>query len=131
MFREPFPIIYSDDVERLARFYRDAFGFEETFRWPAENGDAKYVFMSLGPHGVGIGRPPQPNDPWRRPIPRGSRGLEICVYTDDTDAAAERLRALGAKELTPPSDQPWGERLTYFVDPDGNPLHVTAPIHAT
>jgi len=35
--REPFPILYARDVERSAAFYREAFGFEETFRWPKES----------------------------------------------------------------------------------------------
>jgi uncharacterized glyoxalase superfamily protein PhnB len=55
----------------------------------------------------------------------GRGGFELCVYVDDTDAAAERLRSLGAKQLTEPQDMPWNERLTYFEDPDGHRLHVT------
>ena len=31
-FREAFPILYVDDVERAAELYRTVFGFEETFR---------------------------------------------------------------------------------------------------
>jgi uncharacterized glyoxalase superfamily protein PhnB len=32
------------------------------------------------------------------------------------------------KQLLPPTEQPWGERLTYFEDPDGNRIHITAPM---
>lgn len=32
------------------------------------------------------------------------------------------------ESLLPPTDQPWKERLCYLEDPDGNPLHITAPI---
>jgi uncharacterized glyoxalase superfamily protein PhnB len=44
------------------------------------------------------------------------------------DATAERLRELGAREISPPADQPWNERLAYFEDPDGHRLHVTMPL---
>jgi uncharacterized glyoxalase superfamily protein PhnB len=44
---------------------------------------------------------------------------------DDTDAAAARLRELGAREVSPPADMPWNERMAYFDDLDGHRLHVT------
>ncbi len=56
---------------------------------------------------------------------KGRGGFELCVYVEDTDAAAERLRSLGAKQLSEPQDMPWNERLAYFEDPDGHRLHVT------
>ena len=122
-FREPFPILYAADVRRSVDFYCKAFGFEITFRWPAE-GELEYAFLRLGDSGIGIGRGSVV--PGMGPAPAGAaRRFELCIYTEDTDAAAERLRALGARELLPPTDQPWNERLCYFEDPDGNPLHVT------
>jgi lactoylglutathione lyase len=131
-FREAFPILYTEDVERLARFYVQAFGFEQSFRWPADGGEAEYAFLRLEPLGIGIGRPPEQGDAWGRPVPgAGAAGVELCIYTDDVDAAAERLRELGARELAAPSDQPWGERLAYFLDPDGRPLHVAQTLTST
>jgi lactoylglutathione lyase len=127
VFRSPFPIIYAADVERSVRFYVDAFGFAQTFRWPAE-GELEYAFLRLGECGIGVGRAAEPIH--GLPVaPTGTtRNFELCIYTDDTDAAAARLRELGAVELLPPADQPWNERLCYFTDPDGNPLHISAPI---
>ncbi len=122
-FREPFPIVYASAVERSVAFYCEAFGFEVAFRWPAE-GELDYAFLRLGTTGIGIGRGSvvaEIRAPGRDAPPR----FELCLYTHDADAAAERLRALGARELLPPADQPWGERVCYFEDPDGNPVHVT------
>ena len=34
--------------------------------------------------------------------------------------------ASSARSRSPPTDQPWGERLAYFADPEGYPIHVTA-----
>ncbi len=122
-FREPFAILYAADVERSVAFYCEAFDFELAFRWPAE-GALEYAFLRLGETGIGIGR--SSVVPGLGPPGEGTRPrFELCVYTDDTDAAAQRLRALGAQELLPPTDQPWAERLCYFEDPDGNPIQIT------
>ena len=110
-----FPILYVVDVERAARFYEDAFGFTRTYRWP-EGDSLDYVALRRGDSHLGIGRG------------EGAGGFELCVYVDDVDATAERLRSLGAREIAPPADQPWGERLAYFDDLDGHRLHVTMPL---
>jgi 2-methylcitrate dehydratase PrpD len=39
---------------------------------------------------------------------------------------AAELAARGFEEVRPPTDEPWGERLAYFRDPDGHLVHVTA-----
>ena len=98
--REPFPILYARDVERSAAFYREAFGFEETFRWPKE-GPARFVFARLEPLGIGIGTADGENV-HGNPIVPGSGAFEPCLYVDDIEAACERLRQLGAKELLRP-----------------------------
>ncbi|MBD0329812.1 MAG: VOC family protein [Thermoleophilia bacterium] len=106
-------MLYSADVDRAARFYEDAFGFERTYRWPAEGERLDYAALRRADSHLGIG------------LGEGSGGFELCVYVEDVDATAERLRALGAREIAAPADQSWGERLAYFEDPDGHRLHVT------
>lgn len=121
-FRDPFPIIYVADVDHSVAFYRGAFGFELRYRWP-EEGPLEYASLELPGGALGIVREGEMLH--GLPVGSGAR-FELCMYADDTDAAAERLRSLGARELRPPEDMPWGERLCFFADPDGNPLHVTA-----
>ena len=118
-FREVFPILYVDDVAGEAAFYVDNLGFEDVYRFPPEEPD--FVFLKLEPLGIALSR--------RRPEHEG-RELELCIYAGDVDEAAAQLRAAGAKELQPPADQPWGERLTYFTSPSGTKLHITAKIDA-
>ena len=33
-FRDAFPIVYAEDIERSVAFYGAAFGFQPRFRWP-------------------------------------------------------------------------------------------------
>jgi lactoylglutathione lyase len=116
-FREPFPIVYVEDVESAVDFYVSSFGFEVGFRWPAE-GALSFAFLKLEPLGIGIGS--------RHEHSVGD--FELCIYTDDVDAAAARLGAAGADEVMAPRDEPWGERRAYFHGPDGTLLHVVAPL---
>ena len=104
-------------MARAADFYCATFGFELAYRWPPEGHELEYAFLRLPPLGIGIAREPIADEPF-----------QLCIYTDDVDAAAEALRAAGAEEVEPPTDQPWGERLTFFRDPDGNLLHVAMPL---
>jgi catechol 2,3-dioxygenase-like lactoylglutathione lyase family enzyme len=62
--------------------------------------------------------------------PRAPDGLQAGRrgHTDDTEAAAERLREAGVEQLTAPRAMPWGEQLAFFADPDGNLIHVTSVI---
>jgi catechol 2,3-dioxygenase-like lactoylglutathione lyase family enzyme len=124
MFREPFPILHVRDAERSARFYCDNFGFEQTFRWP-EEGPLEFAFLQLGETGIGVASRAVPSLPdW--PEDRETGSFQLCIYTDDTDAAAERLAARGVKQVTAPRAMEWGEKLAFFEDPDGNLIHVTA-----
>jgi 4a-hydroxytetrahydrobiopterin dehydratase len=119
-FREAFPIIRAADPEALARFYVDAFGFEETFRFPAD-GELAYAFLKLKPLGIGIGRLPAD-----AALPPGERAWELWIYADDADAAVERARVTGASVLEEPQDQPWGERVALVADPEGNQVRIGA-----
>ena len=112
-FREAFPILYVDDVEQAIGFYTATFGCKETFRHE-QDGRAVFAFLELVPLGLGVGLRPEGDE----------RDFALWVYADDVDGAAARLRAAGAEEVSPPTDQPWGERLCTFVDPNGHLVHV-------
>jgi lactoylglutathione lyase len=124
MFREPFPILHVSDVDRSVRFYCESFGFEIAFRWP-EDGQLEFAFLKLGDTGIGIGgAEPPPLPDW--PAGRDLGSFQLCIYAEDTDAAADRLRVLGVTQVAAPREMPWGEKLAFFEDPDGNLVHVTA-----
>ena len=53
--------------------------------------------------------------------------FELWVYVDDVDETVQRLRGAGVPVLADPEDMPWGERMAYVADPDGNPVALASP----
>jgi lactoylglutathione lyase len=123
-FRDPFPIFVVGDLGASLRFYCNVLGFERTYQFPDD--DPEFAVVELSGASIGLSqrtdRPAMVGGPLRN-----TKEFEVCLYADDVDRAAEWLKEQGFRQLLPPTDQPWGERLTYFEDPDGNRIHVTAP----
>jgi catechol 2,3-dioxygenase-like lactoylglutathione lyase family enzyme len=46
-------------------------------------------------------------------------GLLIAFVVDDLDAEFARISGAGAKVVTEPETEPWGERYCQFADPNG------------
>ena len=121
-----FPVFYARDVEATARFYRDLVGFTELFRMP-EDGEPGYVGLILGDSRLGLVDASWPGETIGIAVGAGPRA-ELFVYVDDVDAAAARAPEVGGKLLRPPGDMPWGERVAYVEDPEGNPVALAMPV---
>lgn len=121
-------ILAVDDVARAVAFYRAAFDWEVAVDLPV------YVEFALTPEsGVSIyqrdsfaintGVTPEA-------VPDGAiTSTELYLHVDDLDAAMERLRAAGARELAPAAPRMWGDTAAYFADPDGNVIAVAVRTH--
>ena len=47
------------------------------------------------------------------------QGLLLVFVVDDLDEQFKRIEASGARVITPPETEPWGERFCQFADPNG------------
>ncbi|NHB86103.1 glyoxalase [Tessaracoccus sp. HDW20] len=47
------------------------------------------------------------------------QGLLLVFVVEGIDAEFRRLEAAGARVVTPPETEPWGERFCQFADPNG------------
>lgn len=99
--------LQTNDVIRLAGFYRALLGAE------GPNDDPVHQFIltegtALTIHNDGT--------------VRNNQNENICLAftVADVDAEYERVRALGAQVIAPPTTRPWGARNMEFLDPDGN-----------
>jgi lactoylglutathione lyase len=112
-----FPVLHAEDVERVAVFYR-RLGFSETVRLHGPDGRVGYVGLSRGAAELAVTSVDSPRtlagvEPG--PAPRG----ELFVYVEDLDAAVDALRA-AATIHREAADMPWGERIAFLADPEGN-----------
>ena len=115
-FREAFPILLVDDVAQASAFYCSTLGFEEAYRNEDEHG-VEFVFLALEPYGIGLGRRPSPA--------RSATSRSGSTPTTSTPPPPVFARR-GRRRCSPPTDQPWGERMCSFVDPNGHLIHVGA-----
>ena len=119
-----FPILYAADVEAALAFYRGALGLEVGYAWPPE-GAPEFVVVRAGETSLGIASASAPRDLLGLEVGDRPR-FELCLYVDDVDETIAHLRALGVRVLREPEEMPWGERMAYVADPDGNPVQIAA-----
>ncbi|WP_309887427.1 VOC family protein [Archangium sp.] len=121
-----FPMLSTENLERALGFYRELLGGTETYRFP-EGEHPVFLVLKLGESDVGLGAITSDSRPLHGQPLRPAQGhrIELCVYVDDVDATIDRMRASGVPILLEPTDQPWGERVAYVSDPDGNLVMLT------
>lgn len=128
MFRDPQVNFYVEDVEKSVTFYRDLFGFEETFRTP-EAGTPDHVELRIGSFILGLASIESAQDIHGLAVAAGPPRAEVCLWTDDVDDAYHRLIKQGANEITPPHTFLDGRlRAAWVADPDGNPVQMVTDL---
>ena len=120
-----FPVVYARDVPSIVGFY-ERLGFTVTFRHPPDD-EQGYVSMQRGDHTLGMVTVASPKQLAGVDVGTEPR-FEMFVYVDNVDATVEDLRASGITILREPADMPWGERLSYVTDPEGNPVALANTI---
>lgn len=120
-----FPVLYAKDVERVAGFYA-ALGFEEHVRLPGADGRPGFIGMRRDAVELAVTTEDSPRvlagvEPG--PGPRH----ELFVYVEDVDGAVADAPAAGGAVLKDAADMPWGERVGFVADPEGNVVSLAAP----
>lgn len=112
-----FPVIYSADVAALAAFY-ERLGFRRYFQLP-EEGEPGYVGMKRGTSELAVVDRQWPIDQYGlQPGPHPT--FEMFVYVQDPDTLVSELATAGVHIVREPTDMPWGERVGFAQDPEGN-----------
>jgi glyoxylase I family protein len=132
------------DMERSLRFYCDGLGFEPAERYDLDDttlpglAEALEVASPVALRSQMVVRDGLKIEllAYRSPSPtgvpsssRGQLGLtHLAVVTDDVDATAERLVALGGTFLER-TDVEVGVRLVFVADPDGTRIELLAGVN--
>ncbi len=107
------------DVERLARFYREAFGLSEVRRQSAEDGELRSVWLDLGGSLLMI----EASSGAARPVVEGVGAglflLALRVPGEERAALERRLEQLGQRI------EARTQFTSYARDPDGNRIAVS------
>ena len=114
--------LWVSDVQKAKEFYVDRLGFallRENAR--PERGDVK-LDLRMGDMELelfcGGGHPPRPSYP-------EALGLRhMAFHVEDIDAAVAALALAGIRTEPVRTDPYTGKRMTFFADPDGQPLEL-------
>jgi catechol 2,3-dioxygenase-like lactoylglutathione lyase family enzyme len=124
-YREPMINYYVKDPERVAAFYREHFGFVETFRTP-NTGPSVHIEVTLGTFVAGFALLDAARSMHQLDLDPGKPRGEIAIWTDDVDAAIAAIRSHGVRVLSEPHDflvdPPL--RAAWVEDPEGNPIQI-------
>jgi PhnB protein len=67
----------------------------------------------------------------RAPAHDGSTPVVLYVYVEDVDETVQRAVAHRARVLVAAADQPWGDRIAWFIDPAGHVWTVATRVEQT
>ncbi|HVY71416.1 MAG TPA: bleomycin resistance family protein [Verrucomicrobiae bacterium] len=102
------PILRVRDFAEAMTYYTEKLLFRKLWEWgsPPGFGAVKFgeieIFFCL-------------ND-------QGHPGTWLCIFMDEVDEYHERIKALGAEIIQPPTDEPWGMREMLVRDPNQHML---------
>lgn len=100
-------------------FITQTFRAAELNRRPGPDGAVVHGLLTIGPAMIMI-ESEWPTIANRAPEPDGSSPVILYVYVDDVDETVERAVDGGAKVLAPATDQFWGDRTAWVMDPAGH-----------
>jgi lactoylglutathione lyase len=119
-----FPVLHAKDVEAVAGFYAQL-GFVEQARVPGPDGSAGFIGLRRDAAELAVTTEDSPRQLAGVEPGAGPRG-ELFVYVERLDDVVDELRSNGATVLREPTDMPWGERVAFVTDPEGNLVTLAA-----
>lgn len=113
------PYLALENTGSFIQFIKAAFGAQEKLVVPAPGGGVAHAKIAIGDSILEMS---DAHGPYK-PMPCG-----LHLYVPDTDAVYEQALRAGAKSLTAPADQPYGDRSAGVVDPFGNQWFIATHV---
>jgi len=114
MYKFAIPVLHGNSSAVSEEFYCNQLGFEKTFAYRFDDAKADPCYMGLKRDEVSIHVSSFSGD--------GVAGGVIFIVVEDVDELHNTLKEKGVPIRLPPTDQSWGNREMYAIDPDGNSL---------
>ena len=99
-------------------------------RRAGQDGAIAHALVTIGPAMVMI-ESEWPEVASRAPQLDGSSSVVLYAYVVDVDMTMARALAAGARSLMPPTNQFWGDRTAWFMDPSGHVWTIASRIEET
>lgn len=114
-----YPVLSYRDAGAALDWLQKAFGFEQLFATPGEDGKIMHAELSFGTGVImlGSGTAPDGAADWR------SSPQSVYVAVEDADAHCARARATGAEITREPEDMDYGSREYSARDLEGHHWH--------
>lgn len=106
-------ILWTDQLERMAAFYRD------TLVLPVHSVRPHFVAFQIGEVRLSVGTHSEVHGPAREAV-----RVTVNLSVADIHAAHRELTARGVAFVRPPEREHWGGWVASFRDPDGNLLQL-------
>ena len=113
MFRSVIPVLHVSNAVMALEFYR-RLGFSQRFAYRFDDAQPDPCYMGLTRDDVTLHISSFSGD--------GASGGAVFLVVEDVDALHIELKAKGVTIDLEPTDQSWGNREMYVVDPDGNSI---------
>jgi PhnB protein len=120
------PMLSVREAAKAVEFYKKAFGAVELHRVSSPNGDivaelavddARFLVADESPEHSNFS-----------PQSLGGSSVRISLLVADPDSVANRAVSVGATEIFPVADKPWGFRQGRVLDPFGHHWLISRPI---
>jgi uncharacterized glyoxalase superfamily protein PhnB len=111
------PHIYYRDADAAARWLADAFGFEEVYRMPEDDGRIHIANLRLGAANIMVR---YERDRQLSPLSAGGNTQSMMVIVSDVDAHHDRAANAGAQVTAAPRDMAYGVREYSVQDLEGH-----------
>jgi PhnB protein len=123
------PMLNVRGAAKALEFYRDAFDAVELSRMTNDDGSIAHADIKIGDTAIMVTEewPKMAEKGWARsPADLGGSSVILLVYVPDVDSLFSRAVGFGAREITPPENQPFGRRCR-LADPFGHLWMMVTP----
>ncbi len=117
--------MYTRDIQASAAFYEGLLDFARQYQFPPDSDEPGYIGMRRDDSELGIVHESSPKQLIGQSMGDGPR-FELFVDGEDVDESVGMMRDASVTILRESEDMPWGERVAYAADPDGNPVTLAA-----